>query len=92
MGRKALFGLFLRLSCGPVWDFSDSLYEYFIDSGVGHRSRGIKPSCTQRYLWCLELLTFEKRSGGIAGVGVCVDDVLASVRGVVDLSPHKAPR
>jgi hypothetical protein len=25
MGRKALFGLSLRLSCGPVWDFSDSL-------------------------------------------------------------------
>jgi len=25
MGRKALFGLSLRLSCGPFWDFSDSL-------------------------------------------------------------------
>ena len=25
MGRKALFRLPLRLSCGPLWDFSDSL-------------------------------------------------------------------
>jgi hypothetical protein len=25
MGRKALFGLSLRLSCGSLWDFSDSL-------------------------------------------------------------------
>jgi Restriction endonuclease len=37
-----------------------------------------------------ELPTFESGSGGIAGVGVGVDDVLASVRGVVDLSPHEA--
>src|SRR5829696_4386039 len=50
----------------------------------------LRASCTQRYLWCLALLTFERQSGGIAGVGVCVDDVLASVRGVVDLSPHEA--
>src|SRR5215208_506163 len=27
MGRKALFRLPLRLSCGPRWDFSDSLSE-----------------------------------------------------------------
>src|SRR5215208_4390125 len=27
MGRKALFRLPLRLSCGPRWDFSDSLGE-----------------------------------------------------------------
>ena len=37
-----------------------------------------------------ELPTFDKGSGGIAGMGVGVDDVLASVRGVVDLSPHEA--
>jgi Restriction endonuclease len=37
-----------------------------------------------------ELPTFESGSGGIAGMGVGVDDVLASVRGVVDLSPHEA--
>jgi hypothetical protein len=27
MGRKASFRLPLRLSCGPLWDFSDSLIE-----------------------------------------------------------------
>jgi hypothetical protein len=50
----------------------------------------LRSSCTQRHLWGFELLTFEKGSDGIAGMGVCVDDVLASVRGVVDLSPHEA--
>src|SRR5215218_7222814 len=45
---------------------------------------------SQPAVWCLELLTFEKQSGGIAGMGVCVDDVLASVTGIVDLSPQEA--
>src|SRR5215204_6122780 len=38
---------------------------------------------------CTANMRKAKRSG-IAGMGVCVDDVLASVRGVVDLSPHEA--
>jgi len=32
MGRKALFRLPLRLSCGPLWDFSDSLGRFILGS------------------------------------------------------------
>jgi hypothetical protein len=37
MGRKALFGLSLRLSCGPLWDFSDSLSRHFGDGAARDR-------------------------------------------------------
>jgi hypothetical protein len=40
MGRKALFRLPLRLSCGPLWDFSDSLstldFSHLRAKGVGY--------------------------------------------------------
>jgi hypothetical protein len=39
-------------------------------------------------LWTANIRNAKR--GGIAGMGVCVDDVLASVRGVVDLAPHEA--
>jgi len=39
MGRKALFRLPLRLSCGPLWDFSDSLIREILRSSHVRRSR-----------------------------------------------------
>jgi hypothetical protein len=41
MGRKALFRLPLKLSCGPLWDFSDSLYQKS-RQGPTHKRNSLK--------------------------------------------------
>src|SRR5215208_5729389 len=43
MGRKALFRLPLRLSCGPRWDFSDSLRETVWKFGMSPGSGPLGP-------------------------------------------------
>src|SRR5215213_288704 len=69
MGRKALFRLPLKLSCGPLWDFSDSLEEEFSEvQPVTSRNH------SQRFLATIVATTLETEEKSRFGPVLCVYD------------------